>query len=425
VAAVAFVSLALVAARGAPAQAARAGAAGAAGTVDPLVGYTGLYRIGAHHEVAISLRRFGKQSALVFSDLNTDEIRLLFPDTRDRFTAGAELTKPTPVAYRIAFTRDAAGRVVSLALRDSADRDLGTGARGAARAVPVRFTGAGGVELRGTVHLPPERAGGGRRAAVVLAHGSEDSDRYGFDALPHVLAEHGLIVLAYDKRGTGESSGSWEDAGLDDLARDLVAGIRLLAARPDVHPGRIGVIGFSEGGWVAPLAASLSDSVRFIVSISGGAFTKGVSFVHKYRRQFEEQGMRGDSLIRALDEKEAIIAASAERVRAGRQPSGFDRRVTYDPGADWRAFTGPVLYMVGEDDSLEPASQSVARLREVLLHARHSDFTIKLFPRGHHALLLGTTGRPSEFATMRGIGRLVPGYWDVLLRWLAVRGFAV
>lgn len=92
----------------------------------------------------------------------------------------------------------------------------------------------------------------------------------------------------------------------------------LLKSRSDIDPNRIGVIGFSEGGWVAPLAASKSSDIHFIVSISGGAFTKGHSFIHKYRQQFAEQNLSGEGLEKALAEKQAIVAESLEKVKSGR-----------------------------------------------------------------------------------------------------------
>ena len=92
--------------------------------------------------------------------------------------------------------------------------------------------------------------------------------------------------------------------------------------------------------------------------------------------------------------------------------------MAYDPTDDWRRFRGPVLVMAGADDVLEPAVRSSAWLEHTLREAGNLDVTVKLFPRGHHSLLLGVTGSPSEFTTMRGIGQLVPGYWDVLTGWL-------
>ena len=252
----------------------------------------------------------------------------------------------------------------------------------------------------------------------MFAHGSEDNDRHSFGPVPYVLAGHGYAALVFDKRGTGASSGSWREVGLEPLADDVAAAVKLLAARSDVDARRIGIVGFSEGGWVAPLAAARTPLVRFIATISGGGLTKGDAYVHKMRRLAEESGLTGRTLDSAVAAAETTIAESRERVRGARSPSGFDRRVAYDPADDWRRFRGPVLAMAGADDVLEPAARSTAWLERTLRQAGNLDVTVKLFPRGHHSLLLGVTGTPSEFTTMRGISQLVPGYWEVLTGWL-------
>jgi pimeloyl-ACP methyl ester carboxylesterase len=95
--------------------------------------------------------------------------------------------------------------------------------------------------------------------------------------------------------------------------------------------------------------------------------------------------------------------------------------VTYDPAADWQRFHGPVLVMAGAWDVLEPASRSAPWVERLLREAGNHDVTVKLFPQGHHSLLLGARGGPREFATLAGVRQLVPGYWDVLLRWLSQR----
>jgi pimeloyl-ACP methyl ester carboxylesterase len=389
-------------------------------TLETMLSYTGLYRIGSNHEIGISLRKVSEMAVLVLSDLKTDEVRVLFPKGKDQFIAGRELRQPAPVQYQISFTRNSDSEVVSFTLRGEGSHAGQVANKQAQRTTPISFQN-GNVSLVGTLYLPNRT--NRRHPAVVLAHGSEDNDRYSFDALPHVLASYGIAVLAYDKRGTGQSTGSWETSGLELLADDLLAALKALKSRNDIDAQKIGVIGFSEGGWVAPLAASKSPDIRSIVSISGGAFTKGVSFIHKYRQQFLEQGLTGEALNKALAEKEAIVASSAEKVKSGNQPTGFDLRITYDPTEHWRSFKGSVLYLIGEFDTLENGEQSARRLRDVLTEGGNEDFTIKLFPRTHHGMFLGVTGKPSEFATLSGIRQLVPGYWDVLLRWLISRLF--
>jgi hypothetical protein len=76
--------------------------------------------------------------------------------------------------------------------------------------------------------------------------------------------------------------------------------------------------------------------------------------------------------------------------------------------------------MGGEADVLESGPEAADWFRRLSEQAGDADVTIRLWPRAHHSLLLGATGEPSEFRTLRGIKQLAPGYWDVLLRWLDV-----
>jgi pimeloyl-ACP methyl ester carboxylesterase len=128
---------------------------------------------------------------------------------------------------------------------------------------------SGGIALAGTLLRP---AGEGRRAAVVLVHGSGTSarDNPWTSAWADALAEAGLVVLYPDKRGSGASGGDWLEASFEDLADDAAAGIRLLRARPDVDPARVGAIGFSQGGYVVPLVALREPGCRCVAVVSGG-----------------------------------------------------------------------------------------------------------------------------------------------------------
>jgi alpha/beta superfamily hydrolase len=371
---------------------------------------TGLYAgEGPHQMVAVSPRTLGEETVLVFTDLGTGDVRAMFPAGDGVYAAGETMVKPEPAAYRLTFRPGGA-----LEIRETASGAAWNARKLSARREEVELQGEGAV-LRGTLHLPP--SGAGPFPGAVLVGGSEaDGDRHSFDALPYVLAHRGIAVLAYDKRGTGASEGSW-DVAHDPLAADLLAALAFLDARDDLSD-TLGVIGFSEGSWVAPLAASRSEAIDFIVAISGGVLPKAESFLHKARRELEEQGLAGEALETAFAEKQAVIEASADREFEGEGVTPFDQRMLHDPEPQWVAFRGPVLALFGEWDTLVPAERSAARLREVLTKARHPDFTIRVFPKAHHSLFLGVTGSPSEFARMEGIRGYVPGYWETLLSWL-------
>lgn len=365
---------------------------------------------GPHRRVAVSLRRLGERTVPVFTSLGTGAIRALFPGGDGTLVAGETVARPEPPAFRLSF-----GGSGTLTLHEVASGAAWNVSKLPLRREEVSFRGAGGTVLRGTLHLPA--SGAGPFPAVALAGGSEDAgDRHAFDALPYVLADRGFAVLAFDKRGTGASEGSW-DVDHPMLAADLAAAVEWLQARDEVGE-TVGVIGFSEGSWIAPLAAARTAAVDFIVALSGGGLPKAESFLHRERGELEEEGLKGDALEEAMASRRGRVEEARARVAAGEPASPWDLRMTHDPVPEWRRFRGPVLALFGEWDTIVPAVASAERLRRVLTEARHPDFRVVVFPRAHHSLFLGRTGAPSEFARMEGLGEYTPGYWDVLLLWL-------
>lgn len=132
----------------------------------------------------------------------------------------------------------------------------------------VAYRSADGTEIRADLHLPP---GPGPFPAVVLVHGSGDSDRSNpwTSAYAAALVERNVAVLHPDKRGSGESGGRWQEATFVDLAHDAVAGVELLLDRSEIKATAVGVIGFSQGGHVVAAAAHESSDIAFVVDVSG------------------------------------------------------------------------------------------------------------------------------------------------------------
>ncbi len=130
-----------------------------------------------------------------------------------------------------------------------------------------------GVKLAGTLTLP---SGAGPFPAVLLLTGSgaQNRDEEVFGHKPFlVIADHltraGIAVLRMDDRGIGGSTGSVSNSTTADFADDALAGVRFLKSHPHIAPGRIGLLGHSEGGIIAPLAASRSKDVAFVILLAG------------------------------------------------------------------------------------------------------------------------------------------------------------
>jgi pimeloyl-ACP methyl ester carboxylesterase len=239
---------------------------------------------------------------------------------------------------------------------------------------PVTFESRG-VILAGEVSYPP---GAGPFPAVVLVHGSGPATRAGNAPLVTLFRDLGFAVLAYDKRGTGHSGGTYRGVGTRNsdsmiplLGADAAAAVRLLASDTRVDTTRIGLAGGSQAGWV--MAAALRHApVRFFVALSGPAVPVGEEMY--FSRYFEDTD-------RPLGQADSVMAL-------------FDGPAGYDPLGDLRQSGAVGFYILGGLDRSVPTSRSVARLHQ-LDAAR---FTVLVLPTGNHGLADATTGAPIPFA---------------------------
>src|SRR5262249_22818654 len=145
------------------------------------------------------------------------------------------------------------------------------------------------------------------------------------------FASLGFAVLAYDKRGVGQSGGTYPgnlatDAAIDVLAQDAQAAARFLAAQPEVDPAKVGLAGASQAGWIMPLAASREPAIRFLVLLVSPTRTVGETDLY---HQLTGGGVARPT--RPLADIDAQVA------QAG--PSGFD------PMPSIRALRIPALWI--------------------------------------------------------------------------------
>jgi hypothetical protein len=281
---------------------------------------------------------------------------------------------------------------------------------------PATFAN-GDVRLAGVLTLPP---GPGPHPALVFVHGSGPGTRgqYPFEA--DRFARHGIAVLAFDKRGAGESTGDWRRADFDELADDVLAGVRWLRRDRRIRADKVGLWGISQAGWIIPLAASRSEEVAFIVPISGGAVTPAEQELWRQRQNLEY--LRVPERFIDLERKVAALGYDWERQhRLGRmpipQPFADDRLNMYhDAPAVLHRVRKPVLAIFGGMDTLTPPRESAAVWADALRGGGNGDYSVRLFPRGSHGLLDGgKTGSPLELLPEQC---LVPGYFDTMVRWV-------
>jgi uncharacterized protein len=251
------------------------------------------------------------------------------------------------------------------------------------------------ARLAAKIHRP---ARSGRVPAAVLVHGS---GRMTADQMATYngtrLLELGLAVLAYDKRGVGESTGEYTGIGpgnsermFELLAEDALAGVEALARREDIDHSRIGIFGVSQAGWIAPIAASRSTRVAFVVLLSGPAVTVGEE--NAYSRVAGEdpgslQGLTEDEIDREY--------------KAFKGPHGFD------PLAAIAAMRAPSLWIIGQNDRSIPVKHTIANL-ERIKNADGRPISIHVIPGANHSLRTRTGEQPD--------------FWRMIGAWLKERG---
>lgn len=318
-------------------------------------------------------------------------------------------------------------------------------------AVPMQATGAqsaapaerevtfrnGAVELKGTLMLPTTP---GPHPAVVFLHGSGPATRAGARGYAETFARMGIASLFFDKRGSGSSGGSWITASLTDLAADALAAVTYMKSVDGIDPGRIGLWGVSQAGWVATLAASQSKDVAFLVVISGGGASPRASEKFAYANAFSAAGFSAADSVRGFELVEQyfdFLATGKGRTELVARLGGLagdplaplaqqltqilpseENRVNWSWVADWdprpamARITVPVLLLFGDRDRDHPSQLASAQWRAGLSEAGNQAGTIVMFPGAGHGIRMRDgftgTGRP-PFAD---------GYHDVMLGWL-------
>lgn len=308
--------------------------------------------------------------------------------------------------------------------------------------------GAEGVTLAATLTTPE---GAGPHPAVVLISGSGPQNRNaetpGFDighkpflVLADYLTRRGIAVLRYDERGIGRSTGSLAGLTSEDLAGDVQAGLDYLRSRSDLKLGKLGLVGHSEGGLIAPMLAARSGSaVDFLVLLAGPSVRGDEIIAEQVERlalandrspeKAAEQRAAQERILAAVTQA-PDSAAAAERVRAVLKEEGVDageasarmltspwyrRFLSYNPRPALRKLGVPVLALYGTKDVQVPADQNAPAARDAL--ANDPDATVKVLPGLNHLFQTAETGSPNEYGQIEET--FAPAALEMIGDWIA------
>ena len=297
-----------------------------------------------------------------------------------------------------------------------------------------------GVKFAGTLTLPK---GKGPFPAAVMISGSGPHDRdeaimghRPFLVVADHLTRNGVAVLRCDDRGVGGSTGDKLAVTDEDLAADALAAVAFLKGRPEIDPKKIGLIGHSEGGVIAPMAAAKSDDVAFLVLLAGPGLV-GEEILYRQADLMAKAEKADDKKIawqRTVQEKIFAVLKKEKDDKAVREQldalfkeeveklSDDERKelekhkglaefqtklvrtpwfrffLTYDPAPTLKRVKCPVLALNGERDLQVPAKADLEAIDQALKDGGNKDVTVKEMPKLNHLFQTCETGALSEYA---------------------------
>lgn len=376
--------------------------------------------------------------------------RLLFPADQVSFFAGPAYAVPVPAAVRVRFIRDSGGLVTALRWQEGDEPAVHASRLTYPQRREIRFAN-GDVTLAGRLLVP---AGAGAHPAVVLLPGGPGpaNRNENYFVAADVLASGGVATLVFDKRGTGASTGDLRRADYNELANDALAAVRFLQRLSDINGECVGVLGFSEGGWIAPLAARLSPDVAFVAVVGASGLPHAELDLALLERALAADTVDSGESTRALELERDIVEyavtrrgwpgvrAALDSIRAsqwlGRSivatHTGYDLPTTeqhwfwdlyaadaaYDPVPTLRDLRVPLLAIWGEYDAAAPPDLNVPRFESARAGRSNGMFRLAVIPKGDHGLWEFSTANTAGFHLVR---RVVPAYFDTLRSWFAER----
>ena len=301
------------------------------------------------------------------------------------------------------------------------------------------------ITLQGTLTMPESP---GPFRAVILISGSGPNDRdeliWGhrvFLVLADYLTRQGIAVLRYDDRGVGRSGGNYDEATFEDFSADAMAAFEYLNKRPEIDKDHIGFLGHSEGGAIAPLAASTSDEVSFIVLMAApgynaivakenglvsqweynyrnkGASEEAISFkcnllseIFTIAREVTDVNTAKNKISELIKKSETSLLELTEEDRKKIEmesvesynidwifSTGFMNILRYNPQATLSYVSCPVLAINGTKDFQMPCD-NLAGIEQALKSGGNNDCTVIKIEGLNHLFQSAKTGQESEYS---------------------------
>lgn len=292
------------------------------------------------------------------------------------------------------------------------------------------------ITLAGTLTLPLKS---NDYPVVVLISGSSPHNRdqevaghKTFLVLADYLTRNGIGVFRYDDRGMGQSEGTYEIGAYADRASDVLSALAYLKTRKEINQNKMGLIGHSEGGLIAPKVASESNDVSFIVTMGAPALPASEIMLMQRENSNKAQGVSDtdtqaelaflknifDAVTESVDlDKTRSELSTALKSNPDGLPEGmnadavdgiletfasswFQKILRYDPRTALVNVNCPVLAINGDKDLQMPAKENLAAIKSALEKGGNQNVTIMELQGLNHMLQEAETGLPEEFETI-------------------------
>jgi fermentation-respiration switch protein FrsA (DUF1100 family) len=314
-----------------------------------------------------------------------------------------------------------------------------------------------GVELAGTLTMPEAT---GPFPAVILITGSgpqnRDEELLGhkpFLVLADYLTRQGIAVLRYDDRGTAKSTGEFKTATSLDFATDASAALDYLKDRGEIDSTRIGFIGHSEGGLIAPMVASVRPDVAFIILMAGPGITGEQILLLQSELILKAEGT-DEQTIRESDKTNreiySVLKKNSDNAKAGQKIravlTGYNKKhskdenhpeiseaeinnqvetltspwfrtfLTLDPEDYLSKVICPLLAINGSLDLQVPPRENLQGIEKALIFGGNSNYMLEELPGLNHLFQTATTGSPTEYGKIDET--ISPVVLELMRKWI-------
>ncbi len=317
------------------------------------------------------------------------------------------------------------------------------------------------IKITGTLSYPKDK---NNLPAVILINGSgaqnKDSEVFGFklfEVLADYLTNNNIVVLRCNDRGVGGSTGSVSESTSEDFAKDMVAAYNYLKTFPFVNPKKIGFYGHSEGGIIAPIAASELNNVAFVILVAVPG-VNGLEIIIKqtelimkannakeedidqaiiklnrllnilkennlnslkeelYNQVLDEYNLMTAEQKASIKDKDSFINSLVDFRLQQFNNNWFKFFINYDPLPTLQNIKCPILLVYGGKDKQVDYAQNGKIIEAFLKQNGNKNVTTLFFENANHLFQLANTGSPNEYAELDK--NYIPGFLEQITNWI-------